>query len=320
MEPLVTPAWKMINQAVLIKKFNFLPSFLTTLILTQILLDQAALTWVTIFHKTDAVFNWISNGSGVLTYAGIAVAVIVAFLLIEALVIVFEGGLLSLIRAFSQRDDSKYGYIRGLSAGLRTFLPLLEFDGFIKLFHPLVIGGAYLFLLRVIGFEFFWIVTVAVGLFSIIAVVVNILTSYARFYVVYEGMGLFPALSASTGMAIEHLGTTLRLFLGTLLLYIRIVLIVVVILVFPLLATALFTWLGSSIAFWVAIAGGSIVLLAFLAFVAHVNSVLEIFVTAMWYRAWEANTEGGVTSSHNSDLEDTSGVADSKNNVQAALA
>ena len=296
MEHLVADAWKMINQASLVKKFNFLPSFLSTLILAQVVFDQVALMWVTVFHKSDALFEWVLNGRGALAYVGFLAALIAVFLVLEVVVVVFEGGLLSLVRAFFRHDDAKYGYVRGISAGLRSFLPLLEFDAFIKLFHPVVIAGGYFFLLRVIGFEYFWFVTVAVGLFAVVATVVNFLTSYARFYVVYEHMGLFAAISASTALAIDHLGTTLRLFLGTLVIYVRIILVVGVILLFPLAVTALFTWLGSGAAFWLAASIAGTAFFAFLAFVSHVNSVLEIFTTALWYRAWEANAQGDAPS------------------------
>lgn len=318
MESLVAPAWKLINQASLIKKFNFLPSFFSTLILSVIVTYQSAITAVMVLHTQGAFFSWVLSETGSLAFWETVAAVVVAFVLVEMLITVYEGGLLSLVRAFCQRQDARYTYLHGLAAGLRSFLPVLEFDAFTKMFHPLTIATSYIFLLRIIGVEYVWLITAFALPYCLVAVVINVFISYARFFIVFEGKGLFAALSASTGMALEHLGTTMRLFLSMLLVYVRIVLIVAGILLFPVVATALFTWLGSGLASWLALSIAGIAYLGFLGFVAHVNSVLEIFVTTLWFRAWELNRDGGVPAERNSDLDDAD--ADVRGDAHPALA
>ena len=199
-------------------------------------------------------------------------------------------------------------------------MPLFEYDASVKMFHPVTITTSYLFLLRIIGLEYFWLLTAFALLYAAVAVVVNVLISYARFYIVYEGKGLFAAFSASTGMALEHLGTTTRLFLGTMLMYVRIVLVVAGIVLFPLALSALVTWLGSGVAAWLAGAVGAAAYLGFLLFVSHVGSVLEIFVTALWYRAWELNAQGGVPSERSGDLDDGEPPAQEVRAAHPALA
>lgn len=308
MEPLVAPAWKLINQATLIKKFNFLPSLFSTLILSVIVTYQTAITAVMVLHTQGAFFSWVLSESGSWVFWEVLAGSVVAFLLSELVIVVYEGGLLSLVRAFCQRQDAKYGYLHGMAAGLRNFLPMFEFDAFTQMFKPLLITTSYIFLLRIIGMEYFWLITAFLIPYAVVAAVINMFLSYARFFIVYEGKGLFAAISASTHMALEHLGTTIRLYLSALLIYVRIVLIVLGILLFPVVATALFTWLGSGYASWLALSIAGVAYLAFLTFVAHVNSVLEIFTTTLWYRAWELNREGGVPSERNSDMDEDDGT------------
>jgi len=308
MEPLVAPAWKLINQAILIKKFNFLPSLFSTLILSVIVTYQSAITAAMMTDSQGAFFSWVLSATGSLFFWEVLVASVVVFLLVELLIVVYEGGLLSLVRAFCQRQDARYGYLHGLSAGLRSFLPMFEYDAFTQMFRPLLITTSYIFLLRIIGMEYFWLITAFVVPYALVAAVINVCISYARFFIVYDGKGLFAAISASTNMALEHPGTTIRLFLSMLLIYVRIVLIVLGILLFPVVATALFTWLGSGYASWLALSIAGVAYLAFLTFVAHVNSVLEIFTTTLWYRAWELNREGGVPSERSADMDEDGGA------------
>ncbi len=307
METLVAPAWKAVTQGTLIKKFNFLPSLMSTVVLAGIATYQVAITWVMFFGETDLAFQWLAGFSKNVLFWESAAAGVLAFFLMEFLITVYEGGLLHLVRAFFRRDDSKYGYFRGMAAGLRTFLPLLEYDMFVKIFHPVSILTSYFLLLRVIGMAYFWVVTPLVALYALVALVINVFLSYARFYIVFEGKGIFQALSASVAMSLEHMDTTVRLFFSMLLVYVRTVLLLLGTLAFPLGVTALFAWLGAGVAFSWAFGFAGLAFLAFLVFVSHANSVLEIFVTALWYGAWEANGKGGVKRSAPDDFSEGEG-------------
>ena len=52
-------AWQLTTEAILIKKFNFLPAFLDTLILSLTLLYQIAYIWVDLIGVQSRFFDFI---------------------------------------------------------------------------------------------------------------------------------------------------------------------------------------------------------------------------------------------------------------------
>lgn len=55
-ESVVGPAWELVMNTSLLKKFNFFPSFLSTLYLSGIILYQLAFAYVYIFELKDQFF------------------------------------------------------------------------------------------------------------------------------------------------------------------------------------------------------------------------------------------------------------------------
>ena len=58
-ESIVGPAWDLVMNTSLLKKFNFFPSLLSTIYLGCILLYQLAFTYVYIFHLKDQFFAYV---------------------------------------------------------------------------------------------------------------------------------------------------------------------------------------------------------------------------------------------------------------------
>ena len=146
------------------------------------------------------------------------------------------------------------------------------------------------------------------GLYFMIAVVINIFLAYTRFFIVIEGMKAFDAISASASMALENLGVTMKLYGTLLLVYVRTILTVVVFILFPFIVSAIVTYAAIA---WIKIILLGILMIMlgiFMLFVSHLNSVLEIFVETLWYRAYMDNKSRSVTAHIHTSTSDHSEV------------
>ncbi|HBA44951.1 TPA: hypothetical protein DCZ31_03130 [Patescibacteria group bacterium] len=56
---IITPSWELINKTNTIKKFNFIPSLLSTLYLSVIVFYQIAFTYIYIFELKDQFFSLV---------------------------------------------------------------------------------------------------------------------------------------------------------------------------------------------------------------------------------------------------------------------
>lgn len=125
--------------------------------------------------------------------------------------------------------------------------------------------------------------------YLVFSFVINILFAYTRFFIVLKDMKAFEAMGQSVRMAIDHLSVTLRLYFTLILVYVRTVLTVVAFIVFPLIISGILTYVTVAAIKIVAVTAVVGLLAVFLVFVSHVNSVLEIFVESLWYRAFTEN-------------------------------
>lgn len=119
--------------------------------------------------------------------------------------------------------------------------------------------------------------------------VISVLFAYTRFFIVLEGKGLFAALGASMTMTISHLDTTLQLFISLILVYVRLIIVVFAILLLPSIMSGIIALNIAQI--WVTL---SFILLGlvyviFLIIVAHINSILEIFIETLWFSFYMEN-------------------------------
>lgn len=56
---IIVPAWEMVSAESILKKFNFLPSLLSTIYLSGIILYQVAFTYIYVFQLKDEFFSWV---------------------------------------------------------------------------------------------------------------------------------------------------------------------------------------------------------------------------------------------------------------------
>lgn len=170
-----------------------------------------------------------------------------------------------------------------------NFLPIFELTNSLSIFKLLSIITFYLFLLRIFGKDYFMSITIMMTIYLGFSFLVNILFSYARFFIIFEHKKALEALSLSVRMALENLDITFHLYFTLLLVYIRTFITAIIFIVFPFVISGLFTYVTISWLQIVSISILSILFFALLIFVSHLNSVLEIFVETIWYNAYKEN-------------------------------
>jgi len=311
-EIIVGPAWELVMTTSFLKKFNFFPSLLSTIYLGCIILYQLAFAYVYIFKLKDQFFALIIEWIHTSYFPEFVTALIISILLYIFITPLAEGGLVSLIAKRQDRGpditDNKGRISYGISRGLLNFLPIFELSNSLAIFKLLSIITFYLFLLRIFGKEYFIVITILMTLYLGFAFVVNILFSYARFFIIFEHKKALEALSLSVGMALSNLSITFHLYFTLLVVYIRTFVTATIFIVFPFIISALLTYVTIS---WLQIFSITVLSLLFcilLVFISHLNSVLEIFVETIWYNAYKENKkhfdgDGDKTSHHNHHTE-----------------
>ena len=96
-DALVIPAWEVASSNTAIKVFNFLPSLLSTVYLSLILLYQVAWSSISLFGGKDAFFSMVIDFVHASYFLEVVVLGIVFFLLYIMITPIAEGGLVALI-------------------------------------------------------------------------------------------------------------------------------------------------------------------------------------------------------------------------------
>lgn len=110
------------------------------------------------------------------------------------------------------------------------------------IFRPLSIITFYILLLRLFGKEYFISISWAMGIYLLFAFFLNMCFAYAKFFIIFEGRHAIQSLSASTGMAVRHIGITMQLYYTMILLYLRTLIVAVIFLVLPFVISAIVAW------------------------------------------------------------------------------
>lgn len=288
---IVFPAWRVASESSTIKKFNFFPSLLATLYLSFIVLYQVAWSYVYIFQLKDEFFSLVIDFVHATYFVETVVTVIVFFLLYLFTTPIAEAGLVSMVAKRDSGEPWQSPYFRAISIGLKNFLPIFEAHNLLAPFKLLSIVTFYLFSLRIFGKEYAVAISVIAALYLVFSIFVGALFAYTRFFIVFQDMRALPAMVASLRMALDNLGVTFRLYYTLVLVYVRTLLTVAAFIVFPFAISAILTYVTIAAVKFVAFAVIGIMIVAFLGFVSHVNSVLEIFVEALWYRAFTEHSK-----------------------------
>lgn len=285
-EKIVYNAWNIVSQFHSLKKLNFLPSTFGMIWLLLILAYQVTFTLVTSFGKTDDVWNFLKSLPSEPYFIWLIAGIVVIFILYSLLNPVARGGMIHMMHTFRSSDRKTHRSWQWFFDGLSHFLPIFELQNITAIFAPLTIITFSILLFRISDPSLYTVIGVAMGLYFLFAFFINMCFSYAPFFVVFENEKSGKALSRSTAMAIGNINITARLYFTNILLYIRILFIGALFLLMPFIISSLlayFTIISVKIFFLIIFLIISTVLFIF---IVYLNSVLEIFILAVWYEAY----------------------------------
>jgi len=286
---IVIPSFELVHNATMIKKFNFFPSFLSTLYLSIIVLYQTAFSYIYIFQKKDEFFSWVIGLIHNSYFIEVVIWIAIWFILYIFIQPIAEWGIVLLIDAYNKKDASKYKISTWVTQWLLNFLPLFEYHNFMWMFRLLSIITFYFLLLRVFWENYAITISIITFFYLLFSILINLLFAYTRFFIVFEKKPVFEAISLSTHMSLNSIEVTGKLYYTLFLVYIRIFLTLIIFIIFPFIFSTLVALVTTQIFYIVWVIILSIVFIFFLLFISHLNSVVEIFVEALWYNAYIEN-------------------------------
>lgn len=280
-------AWSLVTEFHSLKKLNFVPALFGTAWLVLVLTYQVIFALVFLLWWQDSalkvIIDFLHQDYVVLVVTTVSI-IFFGFIILHAISI---GGIIEMMDSYKKNNKSLlHRSWQGFFDGLSHFLPMFEIQNMTAIFHPVTIITFYIFLLRIFGDGFFWLITIIMSVYLVFSFLVNIFISYAPFCVVLENKRWIASLSASTEMAFRNIGITTRLYFTNFLLYFRVILVGWAFLLLPfVIVTGLtfFTVAFAKITFLIVLGIVSVILFIF---ITHLNSTLEIFVYALWHEAY----------------------------------
>lgn len=250
---------------------------------------QLTFTYVIIFKQKDAFFWALAEFAHKTYFIEVLLCFAVLFLLYILIAPLAEWWLIEMIHSYRKTDgQNPHRTFQWLFDGFRHFLPLFEAHNVVSIFRPLAVITFYILLLRLFGKNYFSVITWIMLIYLIFSFFINMCFAYAKFFIVFENKWVIAALSASTGMAIRHIGITLHLYYTMVLLYLRTILVALFFLFLPFLISTIITLFTIIEVRIVLLSIFSLISLVFFLVIVHLNSTLEIFIEATWYEAYFA--------------------------------
>jgi hypothetical protein len=121
-------------------------------------------------------------------------------------------------------------------------------------------------------------------------VVTRFLFEYAKYYIIINDSGVFESLGLSLSMTLENIGTTLRIFVSLMLVYIREIILLFGIFLLPFIMSWLVALGLAPIFLQGVFIFIGLVYFAFLIIVSAMNAVIELYVESLWYSVFLENT------------------------------
>ncbi len=286
-ESSIINAWNLVTKFHSLKKVNFIPSLFGSAWFLLVLFYQVVFALVYLFHWQDEALKLIIDFLHNEYVVAVVITVGIIFFGFAILHAVAIGGIIEMMNSYKKNhEDLLHRSWQGVFDGLAHFLPIFEVQNMTAIFHPVTIVTFYIFLLRVFGNEFFWLITIIMTIYLLFSLLINVFIAYAPFCIVLENKKGIESLSASTELAFQNIGITFKLYFTNFLLYFRVLFIGGVFLLLPFVVITgltFFTVTVTKITFLVVLGVISVFLFVL---ITHLNSTLEIFVYALWHEAY----------------------------------
>ena len=269
--------------------YAFIPSLLTTLIGILYLAYQFfAFKKSKIFDNAEhgflsdvisTIVNFFKNNGELIVPSIVVVGIILLFYFL--LPTLYEGGMIQLIA--KKRKGEHVRMMSGLSYGLLTFLPLLEYNLLIKSFSLFSLLAEAAFIWRNLGTEPFQALLPIFIVAAIVFLILTLLFTYSEFFLVLDRTPVLRSMGRSAKLVIVSWQHTFLIGILMLIISLRVFINIIAVLLVPLL---LFVSAGvlATIALPATIGYLIAIIISFVGlFVAsYFNGIISVFATAVW--------------------------------------
>ncbi len=300
----ITEAWKLTLNGQKIRRFNFIGSFLDTLILSITLIWQIGYIWLEVLGQSSAFFSWVRNfwlsffwDHRATVIWGVIIIGFAYFLVNFLIKNIFNAGLVHLIRAYLTQNERQYHTMPAFVFGWRKSIKLAEYHTILFWSKPVYIVYIFFWGFRFLDANWTIIISAAV-IFWVILFITRLLFEYARYYIITEDTGVFEALWLSLTMGIENITITLRIFISLIFVYVREIILIAGIFFLPFIVSWLIALGLSSVFLQGVLIVIGLVYFIFLIIVSAMNSVIEVFVESLWYSVFRSNLQTSESQAH----------------------
>lgn len=297
---IIVPALQLIKDDNKVKKFYFLPGFLSIVFLSVVLVYQVVYTYVVILEKKEQALEVLLNFFHS-SYAQETLIISAIFIIFYMLITpIFEWGLIRYIDRVEHHETPSSSDAIGF--WIFRFYAVFEFNNIFGMFKLASILNWFLFALRFVGIEFLSALSIWFFIAFLFSIIIGVFIAYARYEIVLENKSVFPAIAVSSQIALLNLKTTLRLYFMMFVLNIRVVINFFLFLIFPLIFITLIGFITSQIFITIAAFILWLIFLGFVLILWYMSAVLEILTTAIWYHAYiEGKKKLSFSDEHHSD-------------------
>lgn len=284
-EKIVFPAWQLIRDDGNIKKYYLIPWLLSIIFFTWLLVYQVIYTYVKIiWNNQDKVLKTILRFLESDYWWEVLLLAIIFLISYFILGPIFEWGLIKYLD-FKEKGKA-LSKSEAFWQGLYKFLPLFEYNNIFSEFKLLSLLNFYLFTIRFVGIDYFKLVSIIFIILIIPSIILNILFSYAKYFIVIENKTVFASIGESTKLAILNFKKTIKIFFLLFILNLRVIINFIIFLFFPIIIVSSLIYISSKFLLFITIWVLLIIFLWLIIFVGYLTAVLEVFKVSLWYNAY----------------------------------
>lgn len=281
---IVHKAWTLIQEDFKIKKFYFFPWLISIIFLTIILVYQSVYTYVVLLDKKEAILVILLE----LFHSKYLIEILITFwiFLFFYLILtpIFEWWLIYYLDKKNNWEDITSSEI--IWWWIYKFLPIFEYSNIFSEFKFISVVNIYLFCLRFFWIDYIWKLNYLFIFLLLLSMLINVLTSYAKFEIILNNKKAFESVASSVRIALFSLWTTIRIYFFLFIVNIRIIINFVVFLIFPIIIISALTYITSKFFLAITLVVLSIIFIFLILVLWYLWWVFEIFKTSVRYYAY----------------------------------
>jgi hypothetical protein len=275
----------MVSDDFSLKKFYLIPWFLGFTFIMGLMTYQFTYTYVELFWNKDAALQKLLNFFHSEYLIPFLITGWIFLILYFLLSPIFEVWLVHKINCKSQNIDLDSG--DAIWKWMLTFRQIFDFNNTFDLLKFLSIFNIYLFSIRFVGLDYIKPISLLFIALFVIWLVVNILFSYAKYYIILDWEKTFRAVTNSVKLSTVNIAVTIKLFMLMFILNLRVLINLLIFLLIPSAIIWTISLVSSQFIQIVAVWILTIFWIWLYLLTMYLSTVLEIFKSAVWYFAYK---------------------------------